>query len=280
MSSRAAGAVLFLALVGSSAASAKPAHHGKPAATAPDGCEWRSSPAAGAQPSLFCRNAAGEWIQPEITAGFDRHTASRALGGDKDTMFAMALFEAMRDNHEKRPQPGAGISWLRKASDAGQVQAIMFLAVLYSDGQLLPKDDAEAVRLTRRAVALGDPLAIFNLGAAYLEGRGVPKDRVEGIRLYRQAADKGVPIAMYSLGKLYETGEGVPQDGKEALRWYQQAVDHNGLMTLVDMAEIYRYGRAGVPKNDAEAIRLYRAAAADGNRLAIQALQEMGASYP
>jgi TPR repeat protein len=61
------------------------------------------------------------------------------------------------------------------------------LGHLLSEGQGVPKNDAEAVMWWRRAAEQGDATAQVNLGAAYQFGTGVPTDfsgAISGTKLH------------------------------------------------------------------------------------------------
>jgi TPR repeat protein len=62
------------------------------------------------------------------------------------------------------------------------------LGVMYADGQGVGKDEAEAVRLYRKAADLGNTDAMNHLGDMYFYGRGVAKDEAKAVDLYRKAA--------------------------------------------------------------------------------------------
>ena len=49
---------------------------------------------------------------------------------------------------------------------------------MYTNGEGVTKDDAEAVRWYRRAAKQGYAAAQYNLGVKYAQGRGVVKDSV------------------------------------------------------------------------------------------------------
>ena len=53
----------------------------------------------------------------------------------------------------------------------------------------------------------------------------MPIDYAEAMRWYRRAADGGEALALYNLGNLYADGLGVPKDEAEAERLYQEGVD-------------------------------------------------------
>ena len=53
----------------------------------------------------------------------------------------------------------------------------------------------------------------------YDDGEGVPKDAAEAVKLWRKAADQGIAEAQYNLGFMYYNGVGVPKDAAEAYAW-------------------------------------------------------------
>lgn len=63
------------------------------------------------------------------------------------------------------------------AAEQGDINAQYRLGYMYSVGQGVPKDDAEAVRWYRSAAEQGHARAQYNLGAAYANGRGVALNR-------------------------------------------------------------------------------------------------------
>ena len=57
----------------------------------------------------------------------------------------------------------------------------------------------------------------------FSNGQGVAQDYAEAVRLYRLAAAQGYAIAQSNLGVMFENGQGVAQDRAEAIRWYRLA---------------------------------------------------------
>jgi TPR repeat protein len=45
----------------------------------------------------------------------------------------------------------------------------------------------------------------------YFIGQVVPQDNAEALKWFRMAADKGNKMAQYNLGKMYDNGDGVPE---------------------------------------------------------------------
>ena len=57
----------------------------------------------------------------------------------------------------------------------------------------------------------------------YANGEGVPENDVEAVKLYRLAAEQGYAPAQNNLGVMYEKGEGVPENDVKAYVWYSVA---------------------------------------------------------
>ena len=86
-------------------------------------------------------------------------------------------------------------------------------------GEVVLKDEAEAVRWYRLAAEQGLAEAQFNLGFMYANGEGVLKDEAEAVRWYRLAAEQGDAHAQFNLGLMYDKGEGVLKDSVLAHMW-------------------------------------------------------------
>jgi TPR repeat protein len=78
------------------------------------------------------------------------------------------------------------------------------------------------------------------------------------------AAEQGDARAQFKLGWMYERGLGVPQDNAEAVRWYRAAAEQGNTSAQSNLGFMYQRG-LGVPQDYAEAVRWYRAAAEQGN---------------
>jgi hypothetical protein len=115
------------------------------------------------------------------------------------------------------------IDAVRVRAEAGDAEAQNDLGVRYANGDGVPQDDAEAVRLYRRAADQGHARAQNNLGFMYATGRGVPQDYAEAVRWFRLAADQGHADAQFNLGVMYANGRGVPQDDVQAHMWFNLA---------------------------------------------------------
>ena len=77
-------------------------------------------------------------------------------------------------------------------------------------------------------------------------------------------AKKGDAVAQWMLGVAYARGNGVPKDEAEAVKWYRLAAAQGSADAQWSLGVAYSDGD-GVPKNDAEALKWYRLAAAQGD---------------
>ena len=73
---------------------------------------------------------------------------------------------------------------------------------MYSLGNGVAQDHAEALRLYQLAAAQGNPAALFWIAFCHEYGRGVRKNKAEAIRWYRRAQAAGYPYAADALRRL------------------------------------------------------------------------------
>ena len=57
----------------------------------------------------------------------------------------------------------------------------------------------------------------------YSDGQGVPKDPAQALTWFRKSADQEYPPAEFNMGVLYAAGTGVPRDLEQAVEWYRKA---------------------------------------------------------
>ena len=120
---------------------------------------------------------------------------------------------------------------------------------------------------TLRLAEQGDASAQKNLGYMYSHGEGVPEDDAEAVKWYRKAAEQGDADAQYNVGVMYGRGDGVPQVNAEALTWVRKAADQGILDSQARVGAFYFNGH-GVPQNYAEAYMWFSIAAANGDEKA------------
>jgi TPR repeat protein len=158
-----------------------------------------------------------------------------------------------------------GLSWLRKAAEAGLVPAQRNLAAalwrLAEDGP--PGiDGAEAAEwLLTASRQSDDPEILTDLAMAYVEGRpGLAKDPGQAVRLLERAAGQDYAPAQTNLGYVYAAGLTGAPDYAEAARWLAAAAGHEDARAQLNLGALYLRGQ-GVARDPVRAVRSYAAAA-------------------
>lgn len=133
---------------------------------------------------------------------------------------ARADFKAGENAYHRGDYTTALREWQPLAMQ-GHAVAQYNLGLLYSNGQGVPKDDAQARQWYEKAAVQGHAIAQVNLGGLYDYGRGGLQDFKMAARWYLRSANQGNDLAQRRLGLLYERGDGVPQDFVQAYMWYK-----------------------------------------------------------
>ena len=109
----------------------------------------------------------------------------------------------------------------RTGVEAGDARAQYLLGRCYYHGSGVDEDEPEAVRLVKLATAQHEPLGLHFLGDCHQHGvGGLAKDETKAAALYRQAAAYGCAEGQTNWGYMLDTGMGVPKDRAEAVRLY------------------------------------------------------------
>jgi TPR repeat protein len=165
------------------------------------------------------------------------------------------------------------VSTLEVAAQQGNMRAASRLATLYSTGQIVTYDMAQAIKWYRIAADGGDTESQVNLGLLYRKGKGVNRDDTEAYRLFTAA--KGNMVAQFNLGDMTDDGLGTKLDSGQAAEWYQQAARQGYAPAQRRLGWMYTKGR-GVDRDRATAIEWYRKAADQGDAIA---QYNLGLSY-
>ncbi|HEX4064751.1 MAG TPA: SEL1-like repeat protein [Acidobacteriaceae bacterium] len=197
-----------------------------------------------------------------------------AEAGDVDGMILVGIM--YKNGLGGRPSDVEG--WYRTTAGSGSTEEMNYVAGMYYLGRDVRQNYAEAARWSRKAADAGNAIAMYNLGYVYETGRGVPQSYAQAEAWYRKAAAAGNTAAMNNVGVMYEIGRGVPQSYAEAAAWYGKAADAGYARAMNNLGIMYQTGR-GVPKNFATAAAWYRKAAAqnyDAATLNLGVLYEYG----
>ncbi|HEY6331500.1 MAG TPA: AMIN domain-containing protein, partial [Blastocatellia bacterium] len=184
----------------------------------------------------------------------------KASAGDPEAETSLAL--ALHSGTLLRRDDAEALRLLRKAADQGSMAAQESLGIFSAMGigreQPSP---AEALEWYKKAARQGSLDAATNIALMYDDGIGIPKDRSQAMIWFRRAAEGGDATAQYNLALIYGRGKEVPQDYKESLRWLTAAADQNVVPATLDLAAFYLHPPDGTPADVARAIHYYEKAA-------------------
>lgn len=150
-----------------------------------------------------------------------------ALARDETPVETVTTAPVLVTTEGKKPRWDS-VEALAKAAESGQdAQAAFEYARLLEAGDLVDRDEAQALTWYRRAAEAGHPDALFRLGKIHHDGLlGQPVDYTAAVRHYRQAAARGIPEAMFNLGAMHVSARGVKRDYVEGLAWLIVSSQH------------------------------------------------------
>ena len=244
--------------------------------------EWRRSADLGAPESQWLL---GECSRLGIGTPKDEAAGLRLLAKAAEAGYIPAILELAHMHAGHRDDSGQRVArndaealrLYRKAADLGDVRAMFFVGTMYQHGKGTAPYEAEADRWFRKAAELGHSLAILALSMRYDREKGLGIDDAEEVRLYRKAADSGHDWAMFSLAVHYANGKGTARDDTEAVRWFRKAAEAGVPGAMNWLGWMLEHGRS-VRKDDADAVRWYRKAAELNNQDGMINLSRMYAS--
>lgn len=161
-------------------------------------------------------------------------------------------YKAGQADYLERSDLVGAIPKLRKAADAGHLQAQVLLAFILDYSEF----DEDAIEYYRKAADAGSAEGQFGLGSMIAAGEGVKKDLVEGRKWILKAAEQGHIQAIGAIAQAYLTGDlAIPEsarNGEEALRWIRLAAEKNYLPAMEALVKAYENGGAyGLAQNAA-----------------------------
>jgi len=158
---------------------------------------------------------------------------------------------------------GAARDWSR-AADGGDREALYHLALLYRDGEGVPRDPAKALELLGRSARQGFSRAQTEYARFFVTGLAGPPDYAQAREWYRKAIAQDNYLAMNELGLMYMRGLGGPNDYGEAMVLFTRGSRYSA-PAMSNMALLYELGW-GTPQNLIEACALYTVAAERGSK--------------
>lgn len=173
---------------------------------------------------------------------------NRRYGGHRNRLFRLQGIPFDENEEELRSEHNVAASQLRDTKQVdhaiqtlieldhqGFAPSSTLLANLYLDGKGVPRDDAKAVALLRKAADKKNGEAENLLGTLYVTGRAVPKDPRQANEWFHRASDRGIPAADFSLGIAYEFGVGVEKNLKAAGKCFRKAAQHGNALAQLHL---------------------------------------------
>lgn len=198
---------------------------------------------------------------------------SAAEKGDAEAQYLLGLQYREGDGVDRSPVEAE--RWLRRAAEAGRVDAQTELGVLQSASSEAGKRE-EAARWLLSAARQGDAGAMQALGELYRGNPGLSGDPMAALRWYVQAAAAGRAVAARAVAELYVFGQGVARDLVLALHWYGRAAELGDEPAKLLLARVESITEA-IANDPQPALPWWRNEAAKGDASALLALGRLEA---
>ncbi|HZN24083.1 MAG TPA: tetratricopeptide repeat protein [Burkholderiales bacterium] len=135
---------------------------------------------------------------------------------------------------------------LKKSADAGHAASQALLGDILDQAEF----DEEAVGYYRKAALQGNAEGEFGLGKMYSTGEGVKRDNAEALKWITRSAERGHVLGTKVLAEAYIKGElGLDEgrrNGPDAVRWIRAAADLSHIPAIEFLARAYRTGALGL----------------------------------
>ena len=185
--------------------------------------------------------------------------------GDVESMQSLGILYLWGNGVEA--DTDKALSLFTQAAELGCCDAYYILAKLYLYGQSsnsIDKDEKRGLNYLKKAIALGSEQAIKEYGEILIEGEIVPQNIDSGIKALSYAAKRGLESAQISLAELYLCGDVVEEDSEKAFYWLSMAEDIKEPQILQVLAIMYLQG-IGTEKNTDKGVEILKKSIALGS---------------
>lgn len=203
--------------------------------------------------------------RPEARRRIEAHLGEGASRGDASALRLLGLLALRHGEALGRPCE----DWFREAARRGDGEAAAHLAARVWEASRHAFGDAEAEALLLSAAAAGHPRAReFAVAALVAQARGD-----EALALAQSPSAEAWPPSLHQLGVLIGEGRGDVGSPERVAALFRRAAEHGVSAAMHDYGLCLAEGY-GVPRNQPEARRWMRQAAALGHEAARRWLQE------
>jgi|SRR5690554_1700514 len=157
-----------------------------------------------------------------------------------------------------------GLTYLKKASEAGDGEAFVQLSNLYLNDKYFPINIKKAISLLQEGIKLQNAHAMFNLGFIYLDYKNPHDHYQESFALFTKASFLGSADANALLGFMYEEGLYVKRDYIKAFKYYLKATSGKSPIAHFFLGRFYHQGKL-IKINIHEALEHYLLASSYGH---------------
>ena len=148
---------------------------------------------------------------------------------EKDDAFAMVqMARSYRQEVTDSPDPTLAEQWYQRAFAAGEANAFVALAYMYSNGEFELGEVAANERsfsLLKQAMDAGAESAYARLAYAYLSGIGTAVNYDKAFELYTAGAELGQVQSYAGIAHMFEAGLGRSIDLQQAESWYMRGIE-------------------------------------------------------
>lgn len=134
------------------------------------------------------------------------------------------------------------IYWLEKLSDKNDIDATKKLALMYHNGDGVPKNHEKAYKYFLILAKSGDAQIQRELAYYYKHGIGTIKNFKEAYYWYEKSALLNDEFSMSELGYFYTKGLGVEQNYDVAFEWFSKAANYNSSYSMSWLGYFYEMG--------------------------------------
>lgn len=161
--------------------------------------------------------------------------------------------------------------WSLFAADHGHEGSYFRAAYLCSIEKAGPTDYKKTVALYTKLIDLGKASSsvYHNLAVSYSVGEGVKKDEAKANELYFKGAESGSDYSMCTIGQRLLKGEHIEQDIERGVEWFEKGIEKNNSKCAFLLAKEYLTGEI-LDKDIEKSVKLYEKGASmpynkDGN---------------